>query len=269
MVVAFLFSSYMVFYTLEAKRPSFRLSVIFPRGGYSPSDNVDALLTAIGDGVSSFRGVVDRGGCRVFSYLTEKMGRASAVYCSGEDVANVIAYVNEAGLPFGRAGINGMDVAQEIILHLAYAGERARTGFVIYYSGRAGNLTSVKVSQLIKGLEVLGSGFELVVDEKGRRIHELTVYRIYGVDEEMNPPKPSYEKLYRLLRYINIQSREFDLRGLIVCGEEAFFIEVEEIALALTSVDTGDVLGLYVFDEEGGREVVAPEGCAVDWLGLP
>ena len=274
LVAALMFSTYMVVYTSRLNSSEFNLTVIFPNSGLSPRDNADLLLHIIGDKTSYFNGVINDDDCRVFVYWTEKQGSIAVIYCRDENIADAMVYVNDEGLPLGRAGINGMDAAQEVILSLAYGVKKAKTAFVIDYSRseRVENLTLVKVRQSINGLLILGSGFEITVDETRKRIHRLTAYHIYGLEELVEAPEPRYEALSNTLRHININPLDtmFNVRGLAVCGgDTAFFITIDRVALALVEANTGEVLGLYVFDEEGGLEVITPRGCRVDWLGLP
>ena len=274
LVIALLFSSYMAVYTAGLTSSDFSLFIIFPRHGYPPRGNADLLLMVIGDKTSSFRGVVTDENCRMFIYWTEMQGEAAVIYCSNDGVADVTIYVNEDGLPFGKAGINGMDVAQEIILAMAYGERKANTAFVIDYDAgrKIDNLTLIRVKQSIDGIDILDSGFELVVDESSGKIHKLIAYRIYGLDKLTEVPKPSYDMLFDILGYLNIDSHaeEINVRGLMICGSDtAYYVAVGRVAAALIKANSWDVLGLYVFDEKGGKEVITPSSCGNVWLGFP
>ena len=200
-------------------------------------------------------------------YETAKGGLVSLSIC-GNTSPSSFTYVNERGLPFGRAGINGVDVAQEIILELAYGKRKARTSFVISMQDAENGLTLVTVRQSVSGLRIVNGGFKMLVDEKAGKLHMLVMHTIYGVEIGMDFAKPNYERLEQLLHKLNIKG-ELRIGGLMLCGDRtAYFVEVGKSALALVDM-RGGVLGLYVFDEKAGVEVMNPRGCRVEWLTLP
>ena len=264
-----LFSMYMTFYTYTLDSNVSRLFIFFPKEGYSVEE-VDRVLKILGDSLLLNAASLGSDSYCGWRFYETALGGVVRLFKCGTDNPNSFTYVNEKGLPFGKAGINGIDLAQEIILVLAYGKERAWTSFVIDTKREDGDssLALITVRQSVAGFRVLGGGFDMLVDEEEGRLYKLVMHVIYGIDERKSPPKPDYETLLNVLRRLNIKGEPKPV-GLLLCGgDTAYFTEVADIALALVSLD-GRLLGLYVFDENAGTEVIKPNGCRIDWLSLP